>query len=306
MIFDSKAFVDNMTEAIKCKADLYIGHNPGSMAIVVKAAKRNKAKAGFDFEDYHRGEYIDYNNIDCKRQIYLEKLYTNQFNYLSAASPKIQEQISNDFPTLNIPFITLLNCFSLKNQLEFRTDLQKGKLKLCWFSQNIGRDRGLESIIEALREINDLNIEITFIGNYTRDDEDYFKLLSGNFANNLIFKGAISPSNLFNLLPYFDIGLALEIDKPLNRDICLTNKIFAYLLAGNAIILSETVMQKKFNEEYHFGLSFPINNIEKLKSCILSFSTREKLLQLRKHNYDLAKNTLNWESEFQKLLLLLR
>lgn len=298
----ARCYKELLAAAIKTKADLYIGHNPGAIAIAVNAAKLNKAESGFDFEDYHRGEYNNNSDLGFKRQVYLENLYINKFDFLSAASPLIKKQIESDFPALKIPFITLLNCFSFQNQLLFRNDVQKSKLKLCWFSQHIGRDRGLELLIMALKEINDLNIELSLIGNCSIENLNYFKKLSENFAQNINFISAVSPDKLFEILPDFDIGLALEIDKPLNRSICLTNKIFGYILAGNAIILTETIMQNQFNNEYKIGQSFPINDLEKLKSCILFYKDKKKLLQQRKYNYELAKNTLNWEKESKKIL----
>lgn len=301
----ARCYKELLAAAIKNKADYYIGHNPGAMAVAANAARLTNSKAGFDFEDYHRGEYNDNLNIGLKRQVYLEKQYLNKFNFLLAASPFIKKQVENDLPPLKIPFITLLNSFSLRNQLLFRKDVQNSKLKLCWFGQHIGRDRGLELLITALKVIKDFDIELSLIGNCSSENLNYYKKLSGNFVRNINFINAVSPENLFKLLPNFDIGLALEIDKPLNRNLCLTNKIFSYLLAGNAIILSETAMQKAFNDVYKVGEAFPINDLEKLKKCIVFYKDKENLLQQRRHNYDLAKNIINWENESSKLLELI-
>jgi hypothetical protein len=52
----------------------------------------------------------------------------------------------------------------------------------------------------------------------------------------------------------FDIGLAIEQKtSDFNRDICLTNKIFAYSQAGLYILATNTSAQKLFMEE-HAGL----------------------------------------------------
>jgi hypothetical protein len=52
---------------------------------------------------------------------------------------------------------------------------------------------------------------------------------------------------LHRSLSRFDIGLAVEdINAGLNRNICLTNKIFAYLQAGLLILATATEAQKKF------------------------------------------------------------
>ncbi|RZK16956.1 MAG: hypothetical protein EOO43_13980 [Flavobacterium sp.] len=114
--------------------------------------------------------------------------------------------------------------------------------------------------------------------------------------------GIIEPENLPAYASNFDVGLALELTVPENRDICLTNKVFTYLLAGNAIISSETEMQKIFNEEFRSGVTYPINDVKLLIEKINKFKESSVLRQQRLHNYNLGKNHLNWENESTKLL----
>ena len=71
----ARAYDELLTNAIKIKADWYIGHNLGALAIAVKAAKFNNANAGFDFEDYHRAEVELEDKDVLRRTIYLENKY---------------------------------------------------------------------------------------------------------------------------------------------------------------------------------------------------------------------------------------
>jgi hypothetical protein len=289
--------------AIKLKADWYIGHNPGAMAIAANAAKKTNAKAGFDFEDYYKGEFLDSNSIEVKRQVFIENKYIKEFNYLSAASPLIKEIIQNDFPSLNIPFITLLNTFSLKEQPVFvKAKVEDNTLNLFWFSQHVGKNRGLQIICEALKEINDINIHLTLAGNCTNELKNYFTGMMVGLERNIHFAGLIPPMSLAKFSAQFDVGLALEPGFSQNNNVALSNKIFTYLLAGNAIILSETAMQKKFNNDYHVGKSFPIDNINDLKDCIQFYKNKSRLTIQRENNYLLASNKLNWENEAAILL----
>ena len=90
----------------------------------------------------------------------------------------------------------------------------------------------------------------------------------------------------------FDVGLALELSEPENRDLCLTNKVFTYMLAGNAMILSETSMQRSFKQQYQVGESFAQNDVEKLMNCIKMYKDPGLLLKQRKHNYTLARESM--------------
>ena len=297
----ARCYKELLSAAVKIKADYYIGHNPGAMAIAANAAKLNRANAGFDFEDYHRGEYSDAMSADAKRQVVLECKYISRFNYISAASKMIAQKIQKDFPNLSVAIITLLNCFPLSDREPFRNK-RNDSLRLLWFSQHIGKGRGLESVITGLKMLNDPQIHITLVGNCTEDIKNLLVKLAGDMSKNIQFAGTIAPGELVRFASSFDIGLATELQKPLNRDICLTNKIFTYLLAGNAVILSDTLMQKDFNQEYRVGESYEVNNSDEFMTAILKYKDRELLDEQRINNYNLATSTFHWEKESIKLL----
>jgi glycosyltransferase involved in cell wall biosynthesis len=290
-----------LNAAVKLEADFYIGHNPGAMAIAANAAKKTNTKSGFDFEDYHRGEFSNTNHIAYKRQVFLEQKYIHTLNTITVASTIIKKQIEKDFFELPLSIVTILNTFPLSEQPVFN-NITSNKLRLFWFSQYIGKDRGIELLIDSIRDLDDKSISLTLVGNYTDEIKTYLLNLAGNCAGLISFAGIISAAHLPEFASNFDIGLAIEKNEPLNRDLCLTNKIFTYLLAGNAIISSETKMQKVFNDEYKVGKSFPLDDLVKLKECIIFYKNRENLLLQKKYNYELAKNELNWENESKKLI----
>ena len=53
------------------------------------------------------------------------------------------------------------------------------------------------------------------------------------------------PCEMIRLATPYSLGLALELDDPPNRALCLTNKAFAYLLAGIPILFSRTPAQEQ-------------------------------------------------------------
>ncbi len=114
----------------------------------------------------------------------------------------------------------------------------------------------------------------------------------------------MSPQQLDILAAQADVGLALEQSNPINRDICLTNKIFTYLSAGLAIIFSDTAAQTEFNETYQAGIIYPQGNGEALAACIKKYLNPEILQAQKYHNYNLAKEKLNWEEESKNYLTL--
>ena len=121
------------------------------------------------------------------------------------------------------------------------------------------------------------------------------------------FHQPIAPDELFKFTSQFDIGMATETAPNLNRDICLTNKIFTYIQAGLAIIASDTQAQRLFMEQYPTtGCLYQKDDATALANCLLGYAENpERLTQTRQTNYQLGQTELNWENEsmiFQKVI----
>lgn len=295
------------TTAKKLKADLYIGHNPGGMAPAINAAKRNKVKCGFDAEDFHRLEYSnELNHPDVKCKTFLEEKYFPKADYLTTASPLISLEYKKIFSALG--FTTILNVFPLTN-LKIRKSHEDEPLKLFWFSQTIGPNRGLDEAIEAMKIIGSPLIEIHALG-YPRKQaiEHYTKLIReyGFSDSQLTFYPPIPPDEIYSFASNFDIGLATEIGVPFNRAICLTNKIFTYIQSGLAVLASNTHAQKELLFNYpDCGKLFEIKNAESLAHGLDYYlMNRDALNNAKQASYALGQNQLNWETESKKLLKL--
>jgi len=298
----ARCYDELLKAAIKIKADWYIGHNLGALAVCTQAATYHNAKAGFDFEDYHRQESESMTKAELNRIIYLERKYVPQLSYFSASSPMILEKVASNFSLFDGPTLSLMNCFPLNQQPVFKEKANDNiTLQLFWFSQTVGRDRGLELVLKAVGEINDPNIHLTFAG---RVNEDFLNISQRykSIQKNIHFAGIIPPDDLPAFASNFDVGLAVELKTPPNHNICLANKIFTYLLAGNALILSDTKMQIEFNNHYKVGQVFHDNNVEQLKEKILFYKEHNNLNEQRHKNYQLAKEVLNWDTESRKLI----
>ncbi len=55
-----------------------------------------------------------------------------------------------------------------------------------------------------------------------------------------------APDEMVKLAMPYDLGLSLETDATESRRLCLTNKIFTYLLAGVPVMMSDTPAQSAF------------------------------------------------------------
>ena len=106
----TRCLAEQTNFAQSIKVDLYIAHNLGALPAAVSAAKKNKAKCGFDAEDFHRYEVTNNGtSLDYKIKKYIEDKYLVQVDYLTTASPLISAAYQECYPQLKP--ITLLNVF---------------------------------------------------------------------------------------------------------------------------------------------------------------------------------------------------
>ncbi len=300
-IAKGRAYPEMLLKAKSIKADLYIAHNLAALPIAVKAAKLNSAKCGFDAEDFHRQEVTDdIHSFEYRSAKYIEDKYLPKVDYLTAASPLIAKEYKKLYPHLHP--VVINNVFPKKYIKNSQFSILNSQLKLFWFSQTIGKGRGIEDVISALSILKNENIELHLLGNASQDTKDYF--ISLNPSTKIYFYNPIPPDDVFEFASQFDIGLALEQKIPYNRDICLTNKIFTYLTSGLAILATETTAQKQFMcENPEIGSSFEIGNITQIAEKIIQFYVdKNYLIKCKEEALRLANKEYNWEIESEKFI----
>ncbi len=284
--------------------DFIHGHNPGCLGVVYQTAKMKKVRCGFDAEDFHSGEEQG-DNFTENLADQLEQKYLPYIDLLIGASPLICAEYRKKFHDLDISVIN--NSFPKKQFKNHVTESNEGKLKLVWFSQNVGFDRGLGDVLNALHSIREFEVSFTIIGAYDLSVKEKLERHLRNSRHQLIFKGLLSHDDLNAGLSSYDIGIASEPGKDLNNSIALSNKIFAYAQAGLAILASNTLAQKLFMETYSgMGYVYQIGEVEVIKRLLSNFHhDRELLLASKQRAIQYAEAELNWEIESIKLKKLL-
>lgn len=279
----------------KKKYDLIIAHTLPSLYPAFMYSKKTKTNFTFDIEDYHPGENSS-DKIEKSRRELLMKTMLPQASFVTYAAPLIGEQSLKLCNNTVENHKLINNCFSEK-EFQFKENNSE-KIKFVWFSQNIAARRGLELILPALEKYKE-KVELHLIGNlYQNFYHDYLS----EFAEIIKIHAPLSQKELNLKLSEFDIGLAIELNTAdFNRQICLTNKIWAYLQSGLYILATNTPAQidflKKFRNHGFVSkqdeLSFE-KGIENIISNIESIRTNKKL------RFDNSKENA-WEFEKLKL-----
>jgi glycosyltransferase involved in cell wall biosynthesis len=115
-----------------------------------------------------------------------------------------------------------------------------------WFSQTIGPGRGLELFIKAMGKARGL-ATLSLRGSDFLGYSAQLKKLASEVgaADSIRFLPSAPPDEMVRLAAQHDIGLASELTTPPNHGICLSNKIFTYLLAGIPVLMSDTPAQRE-------------------------------------------------------------
>jgi glycosyltransferase involved in cell wall biosynthesis len=282
----------------KKQYDLIIAHTLPTLYPAYKFAKQTNTNFIFDIEDYHPGEIV---TVDAKnektRRIFLMQKLLPKASYLTYASPligKFSLNLLNNYPVNQHQLIN--NCFS-KSEFQFKENTSK-KIKFVWFSQNIAAGRGLELVIPALAKYKD-KIELTLIGNlYAGFHKDF---LSGydDFIN---FIEPLPPKELNLKLSEFDIGLAIEISNvDINKDIALSNKIWAYFQSGLYVLATDTQAQKQFVGEHEDIGVVSGQDIERFTESIENIIKNIDNIRNKKQDRFIYAQKIAWEVESEKL-----
>ncbi|HEX5170350.1 MAG TPA: hypothetical protein VFW11_14330, partial [Cyclobacteriaceae bacterium] len=277
--------------------DLVIGHNLGALYPAFVFSSKLKTPFAFDIEDYHPGES---SAVPIKGEVERRKFLLSSIlphaSYYSYASPMIGQHVGDLLhPSLFARKFLVNNSFS---QGEFvPPEPPTDKLKMVWFSQNINYGRGLEWLLPMLDRFKH-DIQLVLIG--LLNPGFYEEHLSGRKYIQLV--APMSPSALNASLSQYDVGLALELNTTdLNRQICLTNKIWSYLQAGLYILATDTPAQQLFMSEHPSRGLVVAQNIDSIHEAIEKIlSTKDQIRRELNYRYEKGKES-SWEVESVKL-----
>jgi hypothetical protein len=230
--------------AARIPAQLYLGHCLAALPVAAKAAQRRNCPYGFDIEDYHDAETEGAISDPVERRIrqILQSRLLRGCAILTCAAPLIGSKYAASY---GVDPQVVLNVFPLSQSprvpIRPLPISEQRPAIFYWFSQTVGPDRGLEAaiaVMSKMRTPSELHVR-GFVS------PDYSASLQSTASRHglkrrVSFLPPASPNEMARLAATADLGLSLEQSHPTNRDICLTNKIFVYLLAGIPQLLSNT------------------------------------------------------------------
>lgn len=286
-------------------ADLYIGHQEVGAWIVWKLMYEGRLVAA-DLEDWYSRDLLPEAQrgrptrlLDkCEGDLVRRAAYTTTTSEAMAASMNAAygrrpEVIYNAFPWAD------------RNDIDgLRKDrINDDRPSLFWFSQTIGPGRGLEVLVDALKDL-DRPVQIHLRGNVASGyDQILAHRLGIDSAHSLSFHPLVPPCELLSRIAEHDIGLALEERNPPSRDLTITNKILQYLQAGLAVVATPTSGQIEVEAKAGYAVTRAESNRTTLAGALSGLlGSQDRLRRAKRLALEAAETTFSWEVQQEHLL----
>jgi glycosyltransferase involved in cell wall biosynthesis len=295
-----------MVEAVCAQpADLIYGGTTGALAAIAESARRTRTPFGVDFEDLHSSETSGPTApmIDALASR-VEKDVIDGAAFVTTSSEAIAGEYRRRY---RLDAAVVHNTFPLPARRPDFARASPSLFRAYWFSQTIGPGRGLEEAVTALGRIG-VEAELTVLG---RAQEGYLERIraiarAGVRPVVVHHQAPVSPDAMIDFARGYDVGLALDCGTPLNRELCMTNKAFTYILAGVPVVIADTPGQRSFAIDLGVGAALvPGLDVDAIAAALAMWATNPAALDAAKRAaWQRAADRWHWEHDAERGTLL--
>jgi hypothetical protein len=224
-------------------ADLTIAHTE----IPLWAAQhliQDGRRVAVDVEDWYSEDLLDADRQSRPLKLLhdAEKFALQHAVYSSTTAQTLADALTTAYRCP--PPIVIHNTFPLQPRSRTDRPALSGIPRFIWFSQTIGPGRGLEPFLAAWAQTTRPSTVHLLGKECPGYRQALLEHLPATRRGDLHFIPPVTPDELPVKLAEFDIGLAIEMNRPANRNLTISNKIMQYLNAGLAIIATDTAGQR--------------------------------------------------------------
>ncbi len=284
-------------------ADLAIGHQEVGLWVVDRL-RRDGVPVGVDFEDWYSEDLLPESRVGRPIAL-LQKCERNLIRHAVHATTTSHSLADALATRYNGPAPRVVyNAFPWAERAELGPMTTDSTPRLHWVSQTVGPGRGLETLCEALRRVR-TPVAVHLRGQCSTSVADWLnERFPRDAGHTLELHPLVPPNQLLGEIAKFDIGLALERSTPPSRDLTVTNKILHYLLAGLAVVASDTAGQREVAESAGCAVRlFRPDDAEQLAAALNHFATDPTALHsARAASLQVAERRFSWERQEAVLL----
>jgi hypothetical protein len=222
--------------------DLIYGGTTGAIAAIAEASRISGTPCGVDFEDFHCGEHEPDAHGALLNDLAAQIMgrVVGQATFVTAGSTAIADACAQRF---GVTPIAINNVFPLP--AEPAVAAGEGPLRLYWFSQTIGRGRGLEDVVRAAGTARiecELHLRGVPANGYVATLQHLAAMTAPRL--HLVVHPPADPDSMVDVCRGFDVGISAEQGRVANNALSLSNKALTYPLAGLALALTDTPGQR--------------------------------------------------------------
>lgn len=237
---------ETLAAARQLGADLTIGHQEVGAWVACVLMDEGRA-VGADIEDWYSEDLLPEARIGrpvgllrrCEAQL------VRRAPHVTTTSEALAEALAGAYD--GPPPLPIYNAFPWAERAGLddtrRDRADRSRPSLHWVSQTVGPGRGLEVLCEALRRVS-RPVDVYLRGRTDAADRRWLHdLFPDELGHRLYLHDLVPPQDLLGRIAEHDIGLALEDYAPPSRNLTVTNKILHYLVAGLAVVATDTAGQ---------------------------------------------------------------
>ncbi len=234
--------------AVKQRADLTICHLELAMWVGTKLHKSG-FRVGIDMEDWYSESSLATSSPRSRFLRLLEGRILRQSVHSTTTSHAMAGALAERYkcgkPKViynSVPCVSVSGIRGLKPAV-----------RLIWFSQTLGKDRGLQDVFAALPLLTgDWTLEIR--ANASAEMRTWVdSQVQPALRSRVLVEPTVPPHELSSAVAECDIGLAPEPPSCRNKSLTIANKVFQYLQCGLPVAASDTLGQREILNSFPQG-----------------------------------------------------
>jgi glycosyltransferase involved in cell wall biosynthesis len=293
--------------ALKDRADYYIAHlEQGAWAGT--RLRRQGFKVGIDMEDWYSEDLPSSARkarpIRLLRSLERQLLCTGM--HATCPSRAMSQSLAHEFKCCEPAVVYNAFPWSDRRAIDglFKDRVDTDVPSIHWVSQTIGQDRGLDDLLSALPLLKH-KAEIHLRGRAPKGlDAWFYRRIPEGWRQRVVIHDVVSNAELLSRISEHDIGLATEIPAIRNKDLTVSNKILHYLLAGLAVVATETAGQREVAVQAPGGILLYQSGNAGALAAVLNrlLASRDALAGAKRCSLDAAQRIFCWEVQEKTLL----